>query len=129
MSPMQRVEIRAKDYINGHRSEWFEDLVLIHTEAGRSALRDLIVDREALLPGLLAKLRKLASPRTGSPPDCIRFLGGRVRVKVSHLPVGPGGGRQVLRACLPADWCGASGAARDAAQVGHRSGHRMRSLR
>ncbi len=55
---MQRVEIRIKGQLDEHWSEWFEGLTIAHTAEGDTILSGL-VDDQAALHGLLAKLRDL----------------------------------------------------------------------
>jgi hypothetical protein len=55
---MQRVEIRVKGQLDEHWSDWFEGLTIAHTAEGDTILSGLI-DDQAALHGLLAKLRDL----------------------------------------------------------------------
>jgi hypothetical protein len=55
---MQSVEIRVKGQIDEHWSDWFEGLILAHTEQGDTILSGTVVDQAALY-GLLTKLRNL----------------------------------------------------------------------
>ncbi len=56
---MQRVEIRIKEEINMHWSDWFDGLVIKHTDQNETILRGTIADQAALY-GLLIKLRDLS---------------------------------------------------------------------
>jgi len=55
---MQTVEIRVKGHIDKHWSDWFEGLIIRHTEQDETILLGTVVDQAALY-GLLAKLRNL----------------------------------------------------------------------
>ena len=55
---MQSVEIRMKGQLDEQWSDWFEGLTLAHTDEGDTILSGL-VDDQAALHGLLAKLRDL----------------------------------------------------------------------
>lgn len=55
---MQRVEIRIKEEIDEHWSDWFAGLVIRHTEQNETVLTGCIADQAALY-GLLIKLRDL----------------------------------------------------------------------
>jgi hypothetical protein len=55
---MQSVEIRVKEQIDEHWSDWFEDLIIRHTDQDETILSRIVVDQAALY-GLLAKLRNL----------------------------------------------------------------------
>lgn len=61
MWPMQSVEIRAKGRLDAHWSDWFDDLMITHTEEGETVLTGSVADQSALY-GLLAKLRDLGLP-------------------------------------------------------------------
>ena len=58
---MQRVEIRVKGRIDQDWSDWFEGLVITHTEQDETILSGTVVDQAALY-GLVAKLRDLGLP-------------------------------------------------------------------
>lgn len=45
---MQSVEIRVKGQIDEHWSEWFDDLMITHTEQNETVLTGLVVDQAAL---------------------------------------------------------------------------------
>jgi len=55
---MQTVEIRVKGHIDKHWSDWFEGLIIRHTEQDETVLLGTVVDQAALY-GVLAKLRNL----------------------------------------------------------------------
>jgi hypothetical protein len=55
---MQSVEIRVKGQIDEHWSDWFEGLIIRHTEQDETILWGTVVDQAALY-GLLTKLRNL----------------------------------------------------------------------
>jgi hypothetical protein len=55
---MQRVEIRIKEGIDEHWSEWFDGLEIKHTEQNETVLSGCIADQAALY-GLVIKLRDL----------------------------------------------------------------------
>ena len=55
---MKQVEIRVKGHLDQSWSDWFEGLMITHTEQGETVLTGSVVDQAALY-GLLAKLRDL----------------------------------------------------------------------
>ena len=55
---MQRVEVRIKEGIDEHWSEWLDGLEIKHTEQNETVLTGCLADQAALY-GLLIKLRDL----------------------------------------------------------------------
>lgn len=55
---MQKIEIRVKEQVDEHWSEWFEGLKITHTEAGGTVLSGLLSDESAVY-GLITKIRDL----------------------------------------------------------------------
>ena len=55
---MQKIEVRIKEGIDEHWSEWFDGLEIRHTEQNETVLSGCIADQAALY-GLLIKLRDL----------------------------------------------------------------------
>ena len=58
---MQSVEIRVKEHLDEHWSDWFEGLTITHNDQNETTLTGPVVD-QAALHGLLAKLRDLRLP-------------------------------------------------------------------
>jgi len=58
---MQNAEIRVKEQIDEHWSDWFDDLRVTHTGQNETVLTGPIPD-QAALHGLLARLRDLGLP-------------------------------------------------------------------
>lgn len=55
---MQKIEIRLKDQVDEHWSEWFEGLKITHTKAGESVISGVLEDESAVY-GLITKIRDL----------------------------------------------------------------------
>jgi hypothetical protein len=55
---MQEIEIRVKGKLDQHWSDWFEGLVITHTDNGETVLTGKVID-EAAMYGLLTKIRNL----------------------------------------------------------------------
>jgi hypothetical protein len=55
---MQRVEITVKKRIDFNWSEWFEGMIIQHTDQDETILTGTVIDQAALY-GLLTKLRNL----------------------------------------------------------------------
>lgn len=64
---MQRVEIRVKGRIDEHWSDWFDDLSITHAN-DETVLTGTVAD-QAMLYGLLAKLRDLGLPLVSVQPS------------------------------------------------------------
>ena len=58
---MLRTEIRIKGQIDAQWSDWFEGVVITHTDQGETVLAGDVADQAALY-GLIAKLRDLGLP-------------------------------------------------------------------
>ena len=54
-------EIRVKGHLDGHWSEWFDELAITNLENGEAELSGEIVD-QAALHGVLSKVRDLNLP-------------------------------------------------------------------
>ncbi len=54
-------EIRVKGHLDGHWSEWFDELTITNLENGEAELSGEIVD-QAALHGVLSKVRDLNLP-------------------------------------------------------------------
>jgi hypothetical protein len=72
---MQRVEIRVKGRIDEHWSEWFDDLTITHAD-DETILSGTVAD-QAMLYGLLAKLRDLGLPLVSVQPSEVTDHGDR----------------------------------------------------
>jgi len=54
-------EIRVKGHLDGHWSEWFDELTITNLENGEAELSGEVVD-QAALHGVLSKVRDLNLP-------------------------------------------------------------------
>jgi hypothetical protein len=55
---MQEIEIRVKGQLDQNWSDWFEGLVITHTDDDETVLTGTVID-EAAMYGLLTKIRNL----------------------------------------------------------------------
>jgi len=55
---MLNVEIRVKNHLDSHWSEWLEHLSIVHTEENQTVLTGTVPDESALY-GVLTKIRNL----------------------------------------------------------------------
>jgi hypothetical protein len=55
---MKEIEIRVKGQLDQNWSDWFEGLVITHTDDGETVLTGTVID-EAAMYGLLSRIRNL----------------------------------------------------------------------
>ena len=56
-----QVEIRVKGQVDEHWSNWFDDLMVTHTDQDETVLTGPVVD-QAALHGILTRIRDLGLP-------------------------------------------------------------------